>query len=335
MKFIDEADITVKAGNGGAGAKSFRREKFVPFGGPDGGDGGDGGSVILESDNNIHTLLDLRFRPVWQAQNGEAGSGRNCTGKSGEDLTIRLPVGTQVFTLSDDQLICDLDQHGTRFVLAKGGRGGKGNNFFKSATNQVPEHSQPGEEGQGGEYKLSLKLVAEVGIIGFPNAGKSTLISRISSARPKIADYPFTTLTPNLGVVRLISGRSFVAADIPGLVPGAHQGRGLGIQFLKHVERTSILLHLIDPFQIDENGKEIKAVEAYKMINNELKLFSEELANKPQIVGITKLDAMTDQSIINNIVKDFKKYKIKVVPFSSVSGQAIDDLLNEVQKYLL
>lgn len=253
MKFIDEATIFVEAGHGGSGIKSFYREKFVPLGGPDGGNGGRGGSVVLVATSNLTTLLDFHFQPRWKATDGLKGQGSRKDGRAGDDLIIQVPVGTQVYKSAGfdekkepilGELVCDFDQDGATLTLAQGGRGGKGNSFFKSPTNRAPEHFQPGEEGGIGEYVLSLKLVADVGLVGLPNAGKSTLISRISAARPKIADYPFTTLTPNLGVVQAKGGKSFVVADIPGLIPGAHQGKGLGIKFLKHVERTKVIAHL-------------------------------------------------------------------------------------------
>ena len=234
MKFIDEATIEVQAGHGGSGCKHFRREKYVPYGGPDGGNGGNGGSVILVADENTQTLLDFRFKPKWKAENGCPGEGARRDGRAGENLLIKVPVGTQVLDVETDEVLADLFEKDQQYIIARGGRGGLGNTMFKSSTNRTPEYFQPGEEGEAGIYKLSLKLVADIGLIGLPNAGKSTLISRISAAKPKIADYPFTTLIPNLGVVKYGEG-SFVVADIPGLIPGAHAGKGLGIRFLKHV----------------------------------------------------------------------------------------------------
>lgn len=324
MKFIDEAVIKVQAGKGGAGARSFRREKFVPYGGPDGGEGGDGGSVVLVADSNTHTLLDFTFQPRWQAENGAAGEGGRRAGKSGKDLLIKVPVGTEVTRTDNGEFVTDLAQVGERFVLAKGGRGGKGNEFFKTPTNQAPEHHQPGEEGEVIEVRLSLKLVADVGLIGFPNAGKSTLISRISAARPKIADYPFTTLVPNLGVVRTRSGRTFVVADIPGLIEGAHEGKGLGIKFLKHVERTKILAHLIDPFPPGEEAPD--PLRAFDTINNELRSFSEELGTKPQIAVITKIDALGDRAEVERLTRLFTERGVRCLAISSVSGDGLDAL---------
>jgi GTP-binding protein len=334
MKFIDEAPIKVAAGHGGRGIKSFRREKFVPFGGPDGGDGGHGGSVILVADTSVHTLLDFKFNPQWIAEDGDKGDGNNRVGKAGDDLIIKVPVGTQVVNVADSSIVCDLDEIGKQHILAKGGRGGRGNAYFKSSVNQVPEHCQPGEDGEKGEYMLSLKLVADIGLIGFPNAGKSTLISRISAAKPKIADYPFTTLVPNLGVVKG-KGRSFVVADIPGLIPGASEGRGLGIKFLKHVERTKALVHLINPDQLNEDGTPCPPLEAYKLINKELKLFSPDIANRPQIVVLTKSDIAQDKELLEKTVKDFKKKKIKCFIISAATGQGLPELLEEVEDLLM
>ena len=329
MKFLDEARIDVKAGNGGAGLSHFRREKFVPMGGPDGGDGGHGGSVFMVADPNRHTLLDLHLHPRWQAKDGKAGGTSNCNGKCGEDLSIHVPVGTQVFDESG-KLIADLDIPEQIFRIAKGGRGGKGNAHFKSATNRAPEHAQPGEEGQSGTFSLVLKLVADVGLMGLPNAGKSTLISRISDARPKIADYPFTTLTPNLGVVRYKGERSFVVADIPGLIPGAHEGKGLGIKFLKHIEMTRVLVHIIDINQALDDMQQGDALKSYELINSELKSFSDSLLRKPQFVVFSKLDSVSDESEIKKLLKAFRKAKIEALTVSSVSGAGIDDLLKRV-----
>ena len=303
------------------------------MGGPDGGNGGQGGSVILVSDPSIHTLLDFKFQAKWLAESGKPGGGSRKDGKYGEDLLVHVPVGTQVFKAEDHaneahrELIVDLDRPEMRFVIAKGGRGGKGNNFFKSPTNQTPEHHQPGEEGEAGSYLLSLKLVADVGLMGYPNAGKSTLISRISAAKPKIADYPFTTLVPNLGVVRAKGGRSFVVADIPGLIEGASEGKGLGIRFLKHVERTALLIHLIDLTQVDQSGELVDPLKSFDIINNELASFSEEVAARKQIVALTKVDAVTEPELIKKTKKAFEKRGFECVVISSVSGHGIEDLI--------
>jgi len=333
MKFVDEAVIKVQAGNGGPGCKHFHREKFVPLGGPDGGNGGNGGSIILLADRNKNTLLDFHFQPKFKAQNGKKGEPAGRDGKSGEDLIIRVPVGTQVFKEPADRPpsgtpLADLCREGETCILAKGGRGGKGNAFFKSATNRTPEQHQPGEKGESGTFRLSLKLVADVGLIGLPNAGKSTLISRISAARPKIADYPFTTLSPNLGVAVAPGGRSFVVADIPGLIPGAHLGKGLGIRFLKHIERTKVLAHLIDPTQVDEKGKPLQVEQAFAQINEELKSFSSELLNRPQIVVLTKLDLIPTGESNEEVLRNFRRQGYTALAISSVTGQGLPELLN-------
>lgn len=331
MKFIDEAEIFVRAGNGGAGCKHFRREKYVPFGGPDGGNGGNGGSVIVEASTSCHTLLDFRYKPKWEAQNGKPGEGSLKDGANGEDLIIKVPLGTIVYEQDEeDAPLVDLKEAGQRFTIAKGGKGGKGNHFFKSATNRVPEQHQPGLKGESGNFRLSLKLMADVGLIGLPNAGKSTLISRISAAKPKIADYPFTTLTPNLGVVKDRSGSSFVVADIPGLIPDAHQGKGLGIQFLKHTERTKILVHLIDTS--NESVKEAK--EAFNAINFELKAFSESLSEVPQLVVLTKIDTHSNKELINELSTYFDSLNYDCLAISSVSGKGLKELLDKLSTKL-
>jgi len=338
MRFVDEVEITVEAGNGGSGCKSFRREAGVPMGGPDGGDGGNGGSVIAVASHDMHTLLDFRFQPRWKAQDGKKGSGMNCTGKSGEDLVIKVPLGTELLRIrsakSEPELVSDLSSDRQAFTIAKGGRGGKGNTFFKSATRQAPEHFQPGEPGGSGTYRLVLKLMADIGLIGSPNAGKSTLISRISAARPKIADYPFTTLVPNLGVVQAKGGRSFVVADIPGLVPGAHTGKGLGLQFLRHVERTRALVHLIDPNAIDESGAPINPQESFKLINVELAEFSPELAARRQIVALTKADTTSDLSEYEDAQREFAAKGIECHIISSSSGLGLEGLIDRMAQHV-
>lgn len=330
MKFLDEIAIEVKAGDGGAGMSHFRREKYVPHGGPDGGDGGKGGSVSLVADRNKHTLLDFRYKKKWHAENGDKGGTNNRTGADGKDLTIPVPVGTEVYL--DDSLVVDLAQDGASFTIAKGGRGGRGNAFFKSSTNRSPEKSQPGEKGEEGNFLLSLKLIADVGLIGLPNAGKSSLISRISEARPKIADYPFTTLVPNLGVARTEDGRSFVVADIPGLIPGAHEGKGLGIQFLKHVERTRVLLHLIDVNRIYEDELAGDALKSFNEINQELNMFSNELSSKGQKVIFTKIDAMPHEWDPKDAAEKFKREGYDVYLISSVTGAGVKELLRDAAK---
>ncbi len=327
MKFVDEAVIQLKAGDGGPGAVSFRREKYAPRGGPDGGNGGLGGSVIAKADRNKTTLLDLQFRPIWSAPSGKKGEGGRREGKSGEDLYIPLPIGTQIFPEGSSEMLADLTEHGQEVVICKGGRGGKGNDFFKSPTNRAPDYAQPGEPGQEGNFLLSLKLVADVGIIGFPNAGKSTLISRISAARPKIADYPFTTLTPNLGVVQAKGGRTFVVADVPGLIPGAHTGKGLGLRFLKHIERTSVLAHLVDVTQVDEQGELVSPTTAFEQVCSELSLFSPELAARTQVVALSKIDAVSDRSAIERSAEEIRARGHEVVLISSATGEGIENLV--------
>ena len=286
MKFIDEATITVQSGNGGRGCVSFRRERFIPKGGPDGGDGGKGGDVIMAATSHKRTLYDFRFRKHFEAQKGAAGLGAQKTGRSGEDLIIPVPVGTIVTDAETGQVLKDLTEDGETFTIATGGRGGQGNTRFKSSTHRIPRFAQPGEPGETFTLKLDLKLLADVGIMGFPNAGKSTLISVISSARPKVGDYPFTTLSPNLGVVKHAWGEPFVVADMPGLIEGAHSGAGLGIRFLRHIERTRILVHLIDATAIDPDAP----LSRYEAINRELARYSEHLAAKPQLVVLNKMD---------------------------------------------
>ncbi len=328
MKFIDEVEIEVTAGKGGAGCKSFRREKFVPLGGPDGGNGGQGGSVILVADNNLLTLLDFRYRPLWKAEDGKPGEGSRREGKSGEDLIIKVPMGTEIINTESGELLKDLASNGDTFKVAKGGRGGKGNDFFKSATNRAPEKFQPGEAGAFIKIRLSLKLMADVALIGFPNAGKSTLISRVSEAKPKIADYPFTTLVPNLGVVRIGAGKSFVIADVPGLISGAHEGKGLGIRFLKHIERTKLLLHLIDINSEDQEPALEKVLKAHQEFQLELSQFSSDLTNKPQIVLLTKIDTLLDKSLIETMKTEFKNKGFECLAISSATGDGIKELLS-------
>jgi GTP-binding protein len=286
VKFVDEAIITVQSGNGGNGCVSFRREKFVPRGGPDGGDGGKGGDVILKASGRLRTLHHFRYRNLFRASRGAHGKGKNKTGRRGRDLVVEVPPGTLVTDAETGQLIRDLTQPGESVTVARGGRGGWGNVHFKTSTRQAPRFAHPGEAGTQRKLKLDLKLLADVGIIGLPNAGKSTLIAYLSSAKPKIADYPFTTLTPNLGVVQPAGGEPFVVADIPGMIAGAHQGAGLGLRFLRHVERTRFLVHLIDAAAIDSSDP----LNGYRAINRELALYSRKLAAKAQIVVLNKLD---------------------------------------------
>jgi len=289
MKFVDEANITVIAGNGGDGSASFRREKFIPFGGPDGGDGGRGGSVYLEGDSGLNTLVDFRHLRKYKAQNGQGGSGRQMTGRSGEDITIRVPLGTIVTNADTDESMGDVTEHKQLLLVAKGGRGGLGNVHFKSSTNRAPRRTVPGSEGETFDLHFELKVLADVGLLGFPNAGKSTLISNVSAARPKVADYPFTTLHPNLGVVRIDTDRSFVIADIPGIIEGAAEGAGLGIQFLKHLQRTRLLLHLVDLAPLAED---IDAASQVRLLEKELERFDPGLMDKPRWLVFTKADLL-------------------------------------------
>jgi GTP-binding protein len=330
MKFVDEAKIFVKGGDGGRGCVSFRREKYVPRGGPNGGDGGKGGDVIVVASASHRTLLDLKFQQHHVARHGGHGEGSDCTGRNSDDVIIPVPVGTIVMEDATGETLVDLVEDGQRFVVAKGGRGGRGNAFFKTSTNRAPRYAQPGEEGEERWVRLELKLLADVGVIGFPNAGKSTLISRVSAAKPKIADYPFTTLTPNLGVVKYKDFGTFVIADIPGLIEGAHKGVGLGVKFLRHVERTTVLIHLLDisgePAESGWNN--------FETINRELALYSPELAKKPQIVAIGKLDLTDTQERMKKEIDFFREKGIEVFGISAVTGEGIDDLIAAVVKKL-
>jgi GTPase len=321
--FIDRVKIHIKSGHGGQGCVSFRREAYVPKGGPDGGDGGRGGDVILVADKQLGTLIDLRYQQHYFAQKGRQGRGKQQTGADGEDTVIRVPVGTVVKEAESRELIVDLDADGMLFVLAPGGRGGKGNAFFKSATNQAPRHAQPGEEGLEQLLYLELKLLADVGLVGFPNAGKSTLISSISAARPKIADYPFTTLTPVLGVVKPEGRRSFVVADIPGLIENAHKGAGLGFEFLRHVERTSILLHLVDVSGMVPGDP----VDNFIKINRELELYSEALLKKYMAVAATKIDA-ADADMTDKLAQHCREHGYRFFPVSAATGAGLAPLLS-------
>jgi GTP-binding protein len=290
MKFVDEAEIHVAAGNGGNGCVSFRREKFIPLGGPDGGDGGSGGSVWLVADESLNTLIDFRHQRRFRAQRGENGMGRQMTGRGGEDVRIRVPVGTVIVNVDTDEAIGDLTAHGQELLVARGGEGGRGNINFKSSTNRAPKRATPGSEGEQRTLKLELKLLADVGLLGFPNAGKSTFIRAVSAATPKVADYPFTTLSPKLGVVSIEPHKSFVIADIPGLIEGAAEGAGLGIQFLRHVQRTRLLLHLVDlaPFDGDDPADQVRTIEA------ELARFDPELLERPRWLVMNKADLLPD-----------------------------------------
>ncbi len=328
MKFIDEAMITVRSGNGGKGCVSFRREKFIPRGGPDGGDGGKGGDIIFKTSSGKRTLYQFKHQNHFKAENGVNGQSKQKTGKNGRNLTIELPLGTLVFDANTGHLIKDLVNAGETFVLLKGGRGGQGNTKFKTATHRTPRFAQPGEPGETKTLKLELKLLADVGIIGLPNAGKSTLISAISSARPKIGNYPFTTLTPSLGVVRTDRAEPFVVADIPGLIKGAHQGTGLGTKFLRHIERTRILVHLIDVSAIDPDDP----LSGYGTINQELALHDEKLAQKPQIVVLNKLDLPGTPQLAEIFQSALKGAKTSLI--SALTGQGIAELTSQIVQLL-
>ena len=326
MKFLDQAKIYTRSGHGGPGAISFRREAHVPLGGPDGGDGGRGGNIVAMAVNGLNTLIDYRYQQHFKAESGRPGAGRDRSGASGKDVVMRLPIGTQI--LSDDQqtILADLTYEGQTIILAKGGAGGKGNAFFKSSTNRAPRKSQPGEDGQEMWVWLRLKLIADAGLLGMPNAGKSTFLSAVSAARPKIADYPFTTLHPNLGVVG-IDGKEFVMADIPGLIEGAHEGAGLGHRFLGHVERCQILLHLIDATGEDP-------VAAWKMLRRELKAYGGDLYEKPEIVGLTKLDA-TPEDYAADLAKALQDAGAgQVLALSSVTGNGVTTMLRQLAKVI-
>ncbi len=329
--FIDQVTITVQAGDGGNGCSSFRREKYVPLGGPDGGDGGRGGSVVLEVDPSLTTLIDLRYQKIYLAEGGKDGRGQQMTGKSGKDRVIRLPPGTLVKDADSGELLVDLKETNQQFTIAVAGDGGRGNYRFKSSTQRAPKRCDPGWPGEKKTLFLELKLLADVGIIGFPNAGKSTLISKISNARPKIADYPFTTLVPNLGVVRLEEGDSFVAADIPGIIEGAHEGKGLGHQFLKHVERTRLLLHLIDFSDPDPES----ILTRYHKLQAELKNFSPELSQKPQILVASKADDPQSQKNIQDLSASMAALNPEFFGISSLTGEGIQDLLWKIKEGLV
>jgi GTPase len=326
--FVDEVDISVKAGDGGRGAVSFRREKFVPRGGPDGGDGGKGGSVYLVATPHRNTLVHFRFNPEFRAERGRSGSGALRSGKHGGDLEIPVPVGTLAEARDPEEpgglvTIADLVQPGQRVLVARGGRGGLGNAHFVSSTNRSPRKAQPGEPGEERQLHLQLKLLADMGLVGFPNAGKSTLISRVSAAKPKIADYPFTTLTPNLGVVTLSDDRSFVVADVPGLIEGAHEGHGLGHQFLRHIERTKVLVHLVDVS--GASGRD--PVDDFITIRRELELYNPELLEKPQLVAANKLDAVDDPARVRALEAKARELALPFHRISAVTGEGVQALL--------
>jgi GTP-binding protein len=333
--FVDEVDIHVEAGSGGRGCLAFRREKFVPRGGPSGGDGGLGGSVFVVASPHTNTLINYRFHPEFSAERGEHGQGSNRTGRNGENLELAVPIGTLVYEKTGDAehpmcLLADLAEEGQRVLVAKGGRGGLGNAHFATSTNRAPRKVQPGEPGEIKDLRLEMKLLADVGLVGFPNAGKSTLIARISAARPKIADYPFTTLTPNLGVVQMSGDRSFVVADVPGLIEGAHRGLGLGHQFLRHLERTKVLIHLVDVSSV--SGRD--PVDDFETVRTELELFDPAFASKPQIVAANKIDAMDEEERLTRLEKRAKKLKLPFFKISGVTGEGVPALLESAWKHL-
>ena len=332
MKFVDEAKIKVRAGDGGNGCVSFRREKYIPFGGPNGGDGGDGGSVFLLGDVNLNTLVDFRHIRTYQAQNGQTGMGKGCTGKGGDDKIVRVPVGTMAWDEDTGELICDINAEGQMVKVAQGGRHGLGNIHFKSSTNRAPRQSTPGTPGEVRSLRLELKVLADVGLLGMPNAGKSTFLRQVSAARPKVADYPFTTLHPNLGVVSIEEHRSFVVADIPGLIEGAADGAGLGIRFLKHLSRTSLLLHLIDVAPYD--GTE--PVEVARKIVAELQKFSAELAERPRWLVLNKLDLLGEddrERVCEHIVRELR-WDGPVYRISALSGEGTRELCRAIMSHV-
>ncbi len=327
--FVDEATITVAGGDGGNGCVSFRREKFVPRGGPDGGDGGEGGSVVLVADPEVNTLLSFRYRSLFRAERGRHGEGAKKSGRSGRDITVRVPVGTVVFDERGLVTLADLARPGETYVAARGGRGGRGNARFASATNRAPRRHEPGSQGAECKLHLELKLLADVGLVGLPNVGKSTLISRISAARPKIADYPFTTLAPNLGVVQRGDESTFVVADIPGLIEGAHRGAGLGDRFLRHVERCRLLLHLVDP-----TASERDPVTDVRILNRELRRYKKELGSKPQILVLTKADAVQEPARLRKARAYATRRGIPCLTVSAVAGTGLRELIREVGEAL-
>jgi len=326
MKFLDQAKIYIKAGDGGKGCVAFRREKFIEFGGPNGGDGGNGGSVYFEAVENLNTLIDFRYQQHFKAQKGQQGMGSEMTGYKGEDLIIKVPVGTEIVADDGETVIKDMVVAGERFLIAKGGKGGLGNTHFKSSTNQAPRYAEPGTPGEEIWVWLRLKIIADVGLIGLPNAGKSTFLSAVTSARPKIASYPFTTLHPHLGVA-WVKGREVVLADIPGLIEGAHEGVGLGDRFLKHVERCSAFLHLLD-------GTAEDVCNDYLTIRKELELYNDKLKNKPEVVALNKCDALSDEEIQTKLNELKKVCENPIFAISAVAGKDLNLCLNEVAKYV-
>ena len=330
--FADSAKIILRSGKGGDGHVSFRREKYVPNGGPDGGDGGNGGDIIFVVDEGLNTLTDFRHRRKYAAQDGEAGGKRNCHGKNGEDLIVKVPAGTIIRDAESDKVIADMSGDNTRQIILKGGRGGLGNQHYATSTMQAPKYAQPGRPAMELEVRLELKVIADVGLVGFPNVGKSTLLSRVTNARPKIANYHFTTLNPNLGVVDLDDGQGFVIADIPGLIEGASEGVGLGHEFLRHIERTKVMIHMVDAASTE--GRD--PVADIYAINKELEVYNPDLLKKPQVIAANKIDAIYDEaeSPIKRLREEFETQGIKVFPISAVSGQNLKELLYHVNGLL-
>lgn len=322
MKFLDQARVYVRSGDGGAGSVSFRREKYIAFGGPDGGDGGKGGDVWIEAVDGLNTLIDYRYQQHFKGQTGHHGMGRNRNGAAGEDKVLKVPVGTQIFEEDNETLITDLDELGDRYLIAKGGNGGFGNAHFKSSTNQAPRHANPGLEGQERSIWLRLKLIADAGLVGLPNAGKSTFLASVTAAKPKIADYPFTTLHPNLGVAS-IDGREFVIADIPGLIEGAHEGVGIGDRFLGHVERTRVLLHLV-------SANEENVAEAYRIVRGELEAYGAGLVEKQEIVALSQVDALTPEMRAEKAEALEKACGQKPIELSAVSREGVETVLRQM-----
>ncbi len=330
MRFVDEVSIEMTAGDGGNGCAAFRREKFMPLGGPSGGDGGRGGSIVLEAQPRLGTLIDLRYQRVIRGKRGEDGRGNDQFGAAGEDLTVPVPVGTQVFDAETDELLADLTAPEQRAVVACGGRGGRGNRRLVTRYDRAPRNAEPGEAGEHRKIRLQLKLLADVGVVGFPNAGKSTLIASISRARPKIADYPFTTLVPNLGVVSLGEERSFVIADIPGIIEGASHGAGLGLRFLRHIERTRVLLFVVTIS--GEPGRD--PLSDFHALMHELSTFDPRLATRPRIVGVSKCDLPEVQEALPKLKKDFERLGHALVPFSSARREGLDTLIKNIERIL-
>lgn len=328
--FVDRVKIHVKAGDGGDGAVAFLREKYRPFGGPAGGDGGKGGDVILKATTRKHTLYDFKFQAHFKAQRGEHGKGKNQHGKDGEDLIIEVPVGTVVYDAQTGELLCDLVEDGQTCVVARGGKGGRGNARFASPTNQAPRYAEKGQKGEERWLILELKLIADVGIVGLPNAGKSTLLSKLTRAKPKIADYPFTTLSPNLGVLEIDEETHYVLADIPGLIEGASQGKGLGHEFLRHIERTRLLVHLVD---ISDYAS-LDPIKAFEIVNKEMGSHSPKLLEKKQLVVGTKIDMLSDRSIVEKLKKEFAKRGYEFIAISALTGEGLDELKYKIHQLM-